>query len=114
MSEVASAPAGGRARPHPSHTLGMRLERDRLECRLRRVTTAVAELHRLANDQRHELGQPTTPIHHAIRDFEALAAAIHARLQELAATGETVDLQNARSDQYWHSDPSVARTRFPN
>lgn len=111
MSEVKSAPVARCARTHPILTLGMELERDRLERRLQRVTAVLAELHRRASDQRGQFGRPTRPMRQAIGDFEAVSTAIADRLDALAAD-ESPSLSRKTAAQHIpYSDPTVAHMR---
>jgi hypothetical protein len=65
-------------------TLGMELERDRLERRVSQTTFATAALRRRANEYRRELGSPPRQLRQVIADFEAQIEEMNARLRDLA------------------------------
>ena len=65
-------------------TLGGLLEHDRLERRARRVNVVIAELRRRAGDHASEVGRTSRQIELAIADFEAQAASIDVRLQQIS------------------------------
>jgi hypothetical protein len=71
-------------RVNSGETLGAKLERDRLERRVRRVTIAVSALSARASEHRRELGATPRHLRQAIADFEAQIDEMNARLRELA------------------------------
>jgi hypothetical protein len=81
-----------------SHTLGAELERDRLECRVRRMTVAIGVLRKRECESR--LGPDVRPRHlgHVIADFHAQIDAMNTRLRNLGVDGP--------------SNPDTARSRL--
>jgi hypothetical protein len=75
------------------HTLGEVLERDRLECRVRRVTVAVGVLRGRVTGYRPELGAPPRHLLRAIADFEAQIEALSARLRDLGRGPASTQVQ---------------------
>jgi hypothetical protein len=65
-------------------TLGGLLEHDRLERCARRVNAIIAELRRRAGDHASGVGRNSRHIELAIADFEAQAASIDVRLQQIS------------------------------
>ena len=91
------------ARPTTTPTLGMTLERDRLEHRVSRVAAAVTSLRRRAGDHRPKLGGPPPRMREAIADLEAQIASMQARLHELSPDdGSTAALEGIGRDENGH------------
>jgi hypothetical protein len=69
--------------PASSRTLGAELERDRLECRVRRMTVAIDVLRQRERENRRGGGARQRHLGRAIADFEAQIQAMNTRLSDL-------------------------------
>jgi hypothetical protein len=69
--------------PTSCRTLGAELERDRLECRVRRMTVAIDVLRQGERENRRGRGARRRHLDRAIADFEAQIQAMNTRLRDL-------------------------------
>jgi hypothetical protein len=79
--------------PTSTHTLGAVLERDRLECRVRRMTVTIGVLRQRESGNRREPSAPRRHFRQAIADFEAQIEAMNRRLRDLGQDGRSIQTQ---------------------
>jgi hypothetical protein len=82
--------------PTSTHTLGAELERDRLECRVRRMTVAIGVLRQRERENRPRPGAPRRHLGQVIADFEAQIQAMNTRLRDLGMDGPSIQIGGAR------------------
>jgi len=74
--------------PTSTHTLAAELERDRLECRVIRMTVAIGVLR--GRENRLGPGGPQPHLGQVIADFEAQIQAMNTRLRDLGMDGPSI------------------------
>jgi hypothetical protein len=74
--------------PTSTYTLGAELERDRLKCRVSRMTVAIGVLRE--RDNRRRPGAPQRHLGQVIADFESQIRAMNARLRDLGVDGPSI------------------------
>jgi hypothetical protein len=76
--------------PASAYTLGAELERDRLNCRVSRMTVAIGVLREREN--RRWSGAPHRHLGRVIADFEAQIQAMNLRLRDLGVDGASTQI----------------------
>jgi hypothetical protein len=72
-------------RPTSTHSLGAKLERDRLERRVSRMTVAVGLLRQRTSERRRDPDGPPRHLRRVLTDFETQIEAMNARLRDLGS-----------------------------
>jgi hypothetical protein len=79
--------------PTSTYTLSAELERDRLKCRVSRMTVAIGVLRQRERTNRRGPGAPQRHLGQVIADFEAQIQAMNVRLRDLGVDGPSIQIR---------------------